>query len=215
MNDPGHDKLEYFAMRCAMGNNGGEWASHYTEEQKAHWRRFVLDLVKEIVAPDWFSWDEAAQVLTIDGHRFTRKFLTTWTTSEPGVRFRVISRADGAIMIGYERSNLEAAAPEMKTALEDCILDLEHLCTRSWEKCPATVERIRHTTIPSARAAVEHAEATYPSPDSVPVPLVTAAGLPAPDLKVPSSVIEAARIAANWMASQNIKEMCGLSRVDQ
>jgi hypothetical protein len=37
--------IETFAMRAALGNNGGAWAEHYTDEQKEHWRRFVRDLV--------------------------------------------------------------------------------------------------------------------------------------------------------------------------
>jgi hypothetical protein len=38
------ERLEEFAMRCALGNNGGAWATHYTEDQKAHWRKFVSEL---------------------------------------------------------------------------------------------------------------------------------------------------------------------------
>lgn len=37
--------IESFAIRAALGNNGGTWAEHYTEEQKEHWRQFVRDLV--------------------------------------------------------------------------------------------------------------------------------------------------------------------------
>ncbi len=44
----GKREIEAFAIRAALGNNGGEWATHYTEEQKEHWRRFVLDLASEI-----------------------------------------------------------------------------------------------------------------------------------------------------------------------
>lgn len=39
------ETLEAFAIRCALGNNGGTWAEHYTEAQKELWRRFVRDLV--------------------------------------------------------------------------------------------------------------------------------------------------------------------------
>ena len=42
------DRVEEFAIRAALGNNGGAWAEHYTEEQKEHWRRFIRDLVFEI-----------------------------------------------------------------------------------------------------------------------------------------------------------------------
>lgn len=40
--------LEHFAIRCAKGNNGGEWATHYTEDQKNFWRSFVRHLYSEI-----------------------------------------------------------------------------------------------------------------------------------------------------------------------
>ncbi len=40
------ETVEAFAIRCALGNNGGEWAEHYTEAQKEHWRQFVRDLVE-------------------------------------------------------------------------------------------------------------------------------------------------------------------------
>jgi hypothetical protein len=43
------DQLESYAIRCAKGNNGGEWATHYNEDQKNFWRVFVRDLAKDIV----------------------------------------------------------------------------------------------------------------------------------------------------------------------
>jgi hypothetical protein len=44
-----HDALiESFAVRVALGNNGGEWATHYTEAQKEHWRQFVRDMIVHI-----------------------------------------------------------------------------------------------------------------------------------------------------------------------
>lgn len=33
-----------FAIRAAKGNNGGEWATHYTETHKRYWRAFVRDI---------------------------------------------------------------------------------------------------------------------------------------------------------------------------
>ena len=42
------DKIEEFAIRVALGNNGGKWATHYNEDQKEHWRQFVRDLIKEM-----------------------------------------------------------------------------------------------------------------------------------------------------------------------
>lgn len=51
-----NDTIERFAIRCARGNNGGEWLkrpdgeSHYTEEQKERWRQFVRELADEIMS---------------------------------------------------------------------------------------------------------------------------------------------------------------------
>lgn len=51
MTDPELDDatVERFAIRCAFGNNGGEWETHYKDEQKNVWRQFVRDLVSAIV----------------------------------------------------------------------------------------------------------------------------------------------------------------------
>ena len=49
-------QIEKFAIRVALGNNGGQWNAHYTEKHKQHWRKFVRDLVKKIepeIAADW------------------------------------------------------------------------------------------------------------------------------------------------------------------
>lgn len=40
--------IEQFSIRIALGNNGGTWAEHYTEEQKNHWRKLTADLVKDL-----------------------------------------------------------------------------------------------------------------------------------------------------------------------
>lgn len=42
------EQIEKFAIRVALGNNGGTWAKHYTEKHKNHWRELVRDLVREI-----------------------------------------------------------------------------------------------------------------------------------------------------------------------
>jgi len=42
------EEIESFAIRAALGNNGGAWSDHYTDDQKEHWRRWVLDLVAAI-----------------------------------------------------------------------------------------------------------------------------------------------------------------------
>jgi hypothetical protein len=38
------EQIDIFARRAAKGNNGGDWAEHYTEDQKEFWRRFVRDM---------------------------------------------------------------------------------------------------------------------------------------------------------------------------
>jgi hypothetical protein len=42
------DLIETFAIRAALGNNGGTWAEHYTEAQKEHWRQFIRDMIVHI-----------------------------------------------------------------------------------------------------------------------------------------------------------------------
>lgn len=46
------DQVESFAIKCALGNNGGEWASHYTSNQKMFWRQFIWDLANEVLKKD-------------------------------------------------------------------------------------------------------------------------------------------------------------------
>lgn len=43
--------IERYAIRCAKGNNGGEWETHYNEDQKNFWRQFVRDLIAELRVP--------------------------------------------------------------------------------------------------------------------------------------------------------------------
>lgn len=44
------EKVEELAIRAALGNNGGAWASHYTEAQKEHWRQWVRDMADMALA---------------------------------------------------------------------------------------------------------------------------------------------------------------------
>jgi hypothetical protein len=44
------DLIEKIAIEMAMGNNGGDWAKHYTDDQKDVWRERaekVIQYVKE------------------------------------------------------------------------------------------------------------------------------------------------------------------------
>ncbi|MBK9497129.1 MAG: hypothetical protein IPO08_21970 [Xanthomonadales bacterium] len=47
------EAIEHFAIRAALGNNGGIWADHYTEAQKEHWRQFVKDISHEIIMDEY------------------------------------------------------------------------------------------------------------------------------------------------------------------
>ena len=57
------DTVERFAEQCALGNNGGSWAEHYTETQKEVWRAFVRGLADEI-----FSAPRLMRMLPKDEH---------------------------------------------------------------------------------------------------------------------------------------------------
>lgn len=40
--------VEKWAIKLARGNNGGEWATHYNEDQKNFWRNLAEELINEI-----------------------------------------------------------------------------------------------------------------------------------------------------------------------
>jgi hypothetical protein len=40
--------IEKYAMKIALGNNGGGWATHYNEDQKNYWRKLVTELFEEL-----------------------------------------------------------------------------------------------------------------------------------------------------------------------
>lgn len=40
--------IEKTAITMAVGNNGGEWATHYTHEQKGFWRSRALNVVTDV-----------------------------------------------------------------------------------------------------------------------------------------------------------------------
>ncbi len=60
------DQIEAYAIRVALGNNGGEWLKtpdgrqHYTEDQKQHWRNFISALSLDI-------WQDAYRAGYSDG----------------------------------------------------------------------------------------------------------------------------------------------------
>lgn len=39
---------EKYAIKMALGNNGGEWSTHYTTEQKNVWRKLARELIEEV-----------------------------------------------------------------------------------------------------------------------------------------------------------------------
>ena len=40
--------VEQIAIMCAEGNNGGAWAMHYTEAQKAVWRQKATEIIARV-----------------------------------------------------------------------------------------------------------------------------------------------------------------------
>lgn len=46
--DESLDMVERWAIRLALGNNGGSWATHYTEEQKIFWRELAEEFIDEV-----------------------------------------------------------------------------------------------------------------------------------------------------------------------
>jgi phage pi2 protein 07 len=42
------DLVEKYAIRMARGNNGGEWATHYNEDQKNFWRNIAREMLDDI-----------------------------------------------------------------------------------------------------------------------------------------------------------------------
>ena len=52
------EQVEAFAIKCAKGNNGGEWlkkadgTQHYTDKQKDFWRQFVRDIAQATADAD-------------------------------------------------------------------------------------------------------------------------------------------------------------------
>ncbi len=41
------EMIERWAIKLALGNHGGEWATHYTEDQKKVWRACALQFIGE------------------------------------------------------------------------------------------------------------------------------------------------------------------------
>ena len=40
--------IERIAIRCAKANNGGEWVTHYNEDQKNVWRKLAAELIADV-----------------------------------------------------------------------------------------------------------------------------------------------------------------------
>lgn len=43
-----NELIEKWAIKMALGNNGGGWATHYTEEQKNLWRQRSEELIEDV-----------------------------------------------------------------------------------------------------------------------------------------------------------------------
>ena len=57
------------------------------------------------------GFDETADVLTMDGCKFSGEFLRMFTTTPCGTMFRIIERSGGLVTVSTERDPLAAAAP--------------------------------------------------------------------------------------------------------
>ena len=42
------EQIDKYAMRIALGNNGGGWESHYKEEHKIFWRNIVREIIADL-----------------------------------------------------------------------------------------------------------------------------------------------------------------------
>lgn len=49
MQYPTEEMIERYAIKMAQGNNGGKWATHYTDDQKQLWRIRAQGLITEII----------------------------------------------------------------------------------------------------------------------------------------------------------------------
>jgi len=45
-----NELIEKLAIKMARLNNGGEWHTHYTEDQKNLWRSIAEEIVEEVKA---------------------------------------------------------------------------------------------------------------------------------------------------------------------
>jgi hypothetical protein len=53
-----NELIEKYAIKMALGNNGGEWATHYTDKQKEVWRERARELLRDIVENiDEITWE--------------------------------------------------------------------------------------------------------------------------------------------------------------
>lgn len=41
--------VERIAKKIAVANNGGDWATHYTDAQKDVWRQRAREVIKEVL----------------------------------------------------------------------------------------------------------------------------------------------------------------------
>lgn len=109
--------IEQFAIRAAKGNNGGEWATHYTEEQKEYWRQFVHELVTDAVA---------AEQTALHGEMLAEI-----------ERLRTMIKADRATYAGYDAES--AASKKQVDELTSALAGLAQALVRSF----ADTEQLR------------------------------------------------------------------------
>ena len=132
--------IEQFAIRAAKGNNGGEWATHYTEEQKEYWRQFVHELVTDAVAAE----------------RGAKSALHDEMLAELQ-RLRTMIKADRATYAGYDAES--AAYKKQVDELTSALAGLAQALVRSFadtEQLRAALQEIADQRPATSVATLAH-----------------------------------------------------------
>ena len=48
-----NELIEQVAKTMALGNNGGDWAKHYNEDQKNVWRERAKEVIEMVKERNW------------------------------------------------------------------------------------------------------------------------------------------------------------------
>ena len=76
------DLIEKYAIIMAEGNNGGTWATHYTDSQKDLWRARAEKLIEDVLKKPTYDPNvdvEYTLRIAIDG----KEEVQTWRETKP------------------------------------------------------------------------------------------------------------------------------------